>query len=652
VCSAADLRAAVSNGGNIIFACDGTLSLSNEITVTVDATLDASGRAVVLSGMGSNRLFRINAGKTLTLINLTLRDGLAAGTSGVLTSAGGDGAGGAILNQGGTLNAINCSFLSNMAQGGQGNTQINQNVPGAGNAFGGAVVNQGGWVGLTNSVFGNNIAAGGQGGGGGQGEGGMGGSSFGGAVYSDGGVVVADNCIFQTNSSASGGGGDGYFWGLAGDGSGGAIFNTNSALKLIRTVLSNNTCTGGWGGGRANGGAVYHDTGTFEAVDSLFQMNSANGGGGTDWYRGKPPGNGKGGALWISVASSDISGCSFVSNLVVAGTCITPQNACCGAADAAGGAIYNRQTLAIENSTFYADSSINILFFMGITIVNQKPGGAIYNDGGSGVLTHVTKVGGSLTSSTNGSITFRNCILNGGNGGDNLIDGGGNISSDGSPVFTQPTSHNNVDPQLGTLSYQGGPTPTVPLLPGSPAIDAACSQWCLATDQRGYPRPYGAGCDIGAVESWPSNSIFGRISGYAISSNGITVMSGAISAPVQPDGTYSLPGLPVGASVIAPQCADAIFVPGNRVVNMPPDATGVDFYSYRSNALMISHSSNNALQILFAGQPGGTYRVLVSSNLPVWFPFATNTLTSDGLLQFVETNQPGYVERFFRTVRP
>jgi hypothetical protein len=56
--------------------------------------------------------------------------------------------------------------------------------------------------------------------------------------------------------------------------------------------------------------------------------------------------------------------------LVVAGTCITPQNACCGAADAAGGAIYNRQTLAIENSTFYADSSINILFFMGITIVN------------------------------------------------------------------------------------------------------------------------------------------------------------------------------------------------------------------------------------------------------------------------------------------
>jgi hypothetical protein len=192
----------------------------------------------------------------------------------------------------------------------------------------------------------------------------------------------------------------------------------------------------------------------------------------------------------------------------------------------------------------------------------------------------------------------------------------------------------------------------VPLLPGSPAIDAACSQWCLATDQRGYPRPYGAGCDIGAVESWPSNSIFGRISGYAISSNGITVMSGAISAPVQPDGTYSLPGLPGGASVVAPKCADAIFVPSNRVVNMPPDATGVDFYSYRSNALMILPVSNNTMQVLFAGQPSGTYRVLMSSNLSIWFPFATNTLTSDGLLQFVETNQPGYVERFFRTVRP
>jgi len=41
----------------------------------------------------------------------------------------------------------------------------------------------------------------------------------------------------------------------------------------------------------------------------------------------------------------------------------------------------------------------------------------------------------------------------------------------------------------------------VPLLPGSPAIDAGDSAYCPATDQRGIARPQGAGCDIGAFES-------------------------------------------------------------------------------------------------------------------------------------------------------
>ena len=67
---------------------------------------------------------------------------------------------------------------------------------------------------------------------------------------------------------------------LGGDASGGAIFNTNGWLNLILTVLSGNTSTGGYMGGRAAGGARLSDTGTFEAVSSLFQMNSVNGGGG------------------------------------------------------------------------------------------------------------------------------------------------------------------------------------------------------------------------------------------------------------------------------------------------------------------------------------------------------------------------------------
>ena len=70
---------------------------------------------------------------------------------------------------------------------------------------------------------------------------------------------------------------------------------------------------------------------------------------------------------------------------------------------------------------------------------------------------------------------------------------------------------NNIDPKLGTLGNYGGLTQTVPLLSGSPAIDAGNPSGCtdgqgnlLKTDQRGMPRPNKediGGCDMGAYES-------------------------------------------------------------------------------------------------------------------------------------------------------
>ena len=52
------------------------------------------------------------------------------------------------------------------------------------------------------------------------------------------------------------------------------------------------------------------------------------------------------------------------------------------------------------------------------------------------------------------------------------------------------------------LAANGGPTQTHALLPGSPAIDAGgtSANGCPATDQRGFPRPQGGACDIGAFE--------------------------------------------------------------------------------------------------------------------------------------------------------
>ena len=64
-----------------------------------------------------------------------------------------------------------------------------------------------------------------------------------------------------------------------------------------------------------------------------------------------------------------------------------------------------------------------------------------------------------------------------------------------------------VDPLLGPLAANGGPTETHEPLPGSPVLDAgdpaapgSGGTACEATDQRGVARPQGPRCDIGAVE--------------------------------------------------------------------------------------------------------------------------------------------------------
>src|ERR1035441_1277498 len=56
------------------------------------------------------------------------------------------------------------------------------------------------------------------------------------------------------------------------------------------------------------------------------------------------------------------------------------------------------------------------------------------------------------------------------------------------------------DPKLGPLADNGGPTLTMALLPGSPAIDAGNTSLAPATDQRGFPRPAGLAADLGAFE--------------------------------------------------------------------------------------------------------------------------------------------------------
>jgi hypothetical protein len=96
-----------------------------------------------------------------------------------------------------------------------------------------------------------------------------------------------------------------------------------------------------------------------------------------------------------------------------------------------------------------------------------------------------------------GSVYLRNSIVhNRARAAD--CDGGlrqskGNLSPDGSCAVRA-----SADSRLGELT--GSPA-YHPLLDGSPAVDAALSEFCPDSDQIGTPRPYGGGCDTGAIES-------------------------------------------------------------------------------------------------------------------------------------------------------
>jgi hypothetical protein len=142
--------------------------------------------------------------------------------------------------------------------------------------------------------------------------------------------------------------------------------------------------------------------------------------------------------------------------------------------------------------------------------------------GGSGTFRggHAgTSNGGGLESSA-GTSTVRGSIVAGNTGTiadakGTFVSGGYNLigKSDGSSGFgvTGDQLGSNampLDPKLGLLQSNGGPTDTMALMYGSPALDQGLS-FGLTTDQRGSPRPVdtifanvvgGDGSDIGAVE--------------------------------------------------------------------------------------------------------------------------------------------------------
>jgi hypothetical protein len=85
--------------------------------------------------------------------------------------------------------------------------------------------------------------------------------------------------------------------------------------------------------------------------------------------------------------------------------------------------------------------------------------------------------------------------------GHNLI-GIGNGGSGYDPTDLVGSADFPIDPKLGPLQDNGGPTQTMALLPGSPAIDAGDNTDAPLFDQRGpgFPRIVNGIIDIGAFE--------------------------------------------------------------------------------------------------------------------------------------------------------
>jgi hypothetical protein len=142
-------------------------------------------------------------------------------------------------------------------------------------------------------------------------------------------------------------------------------------------------------------------------------------------------------------------------------------------------------------------------------------GGGVALDGGSALTLRAATVarnaaanGGGILSDA-GTVSLRGTIL-GANTAATAPDCGGTIASTGwnrvgktagCTFAAQPSDRADIALRLGALGANGGPTQTIPIRAGSPALDAIPRAACgVGVDQRGVRRPRGTRCDVGAYE--------------------------------------------------------------------------------------------------------------------------------------------------------
>jgi large repetitive protein len=467
-------------GANEDAAATGDLDITDGVTIN-----GVGASTTIIDGAAIDRVFHVLAG-TSTISDVTIRNGLAPGASdggGVLVDFSGTltltsvtltdnhtagGGGGGILNNGTT--AIASSTVSGNGTGGGGggggiNNQNTMTISGAaitGNTTGagggnGAGVNNSADMTLTGSTITGNTAGGGGNGGG---------------LFNSSTISVDATTITGNAAGPSGG-------------NGGGVYNSSTATITNGTIATNTTAGGG------NGGGVY-DSDTLTLTLTPVTSNSADGDGGGIYDNGL---------------------LATLTNVTVGGNSA-------GAAGNGGGLFTSGVAIVVSGTTFSGNSA-------------GGNGGAIYNNGLGGTLTNVTVSGNTsptavvynfgdtlnfvdstIASNTGGGIqtldgagattTLANTIVanNGTNCTGATTNSGTNLQFPGSTCGAGiPTA----DPLLQPLANNGGPTMTMALTAGSPAIDAGTTGCppTPATDQRGIARPQGLGCDVGAFELQP-----------------------------------------------------------------------------------------------------------------------------------------------------
>ncbi|HXI50163.1 MAG TPA: choice-of-anchor Q domain-containing protein, partial [Candidatus Saccharimonadales bacterium] len=403
-------------------------------------------------------------------------------------------------------------------------------------------------------------------------------------------------------------------------------------------------------------------------VESNYSIGGRPGSSGFGW---DDPGVGRGGGLW-NEGTANLLNSTFHGNRAVGGE---PYFMPVGGWHAFGGGIFNTGTLTSANLTVASNAA------QGGDYAHHPPmalpksggngsGGGFFQAGGSILLTNATIAynsaqggkgmppGGGFGdnfNTSNGTVLLRNCLIAGTAGGTNCVgtisDGGHNISSDSSCQFGAPGSLNDTDPKLAPLADYGGPTPTMALLPGSPALDAADAAACPPTDQRGRPRPFGPGCDIGAFESSPPYTVLGRITGFVGTGAEMHISIGDVSTVPDPDGAYIVHGFEAGTYIVTPASSAGVFIQSNSVVHLGPDHV-VNFQCYRSNAVTLELSAPGVHRVVFAGEAGRTYRLMGSSELPTWLPLQTNLMSNSEIFSYDEADLGFPAQRFFKVLSP